>query len=142
MFRGFCTAVLALLLAGPAWAQAGKSELKAPPGILLERDVVYGSGGDDKLHLDLARPEKLDAAAPCIVVIHGGAWRAGDKKAHTDLIIKFAQAGYVSASVQYRFCPKHPFPAQIEDVKCAVRYLRANADKYGIDANKPYPPTL
>lgn len=119
-----------------ARAQATKGGPAAPEGVVLERDIVYGTGGDDKLHLDLARPEKSDGPAPCIVVIHGGAWRAGDKKAHTDLILKFAQAGYVSASVQYRFCPKHPFPAQIEDVKCAVRYLRAHAEQHRIDAKR------
>lgn len=104
-----------------------------PAGVKIERDVEYGKGGDETLRLDLAWPESLADRAPCVVVIHGGAWRAGNKSAHTDLIYKFAQTGYVSASLQYRFCPKHVFPAQVEDVKCAVRYLRANAERLHID---------
>ena len=48
-------------------------------------------------------------------------------------IFDFAKRDYVSVSVGYRFCPKHRFPAQVEDVKCAVRHLRANAEKYHID---------
>jgi acetyl esterase/lipase len=109
---------------------------KVPEGVLYERDVEFGRGGNDRLRLDLARPEKLMRPAPCVVVIHGGAWRGGDRRSHSDLVIKFAQAGYVSATLQYRFCPANPFPAQIEDVKCGVRYLRANAQRYGIDPRR------
>ncbi|MFO0870700.1 MAG: alpha/beta hydrolase [Pirellulales bacterium] len=115
--------------------QAG-APLSVPAGIAYERDLEYGAGGNQPLRLDLARPEQLAQAAPCIIVIHGGAWRGGDKKAHTDLIFKFAQAGYVAVTVQYRFCPQFPFPAQIEDVKCAVRFLRANAERLGIDPRR------
>ena len=50
--------------------------------------------------------------------------------------MSFAQQGYVAATIQYRFCPEHRFPAQIEDVKCAVRYLRAHADQYHIDPER------
>ena len=106
----------------------------APPaGVLYSADIEYGTGGGEKLRLDLARPEKMERAAPCILVIHGGGWARGDKRQHTDLIYKLAQQGYVAATVQYRFCPKHVFPAQVEDVKCAVRYLRAHADEHKIN---------
>ena len=104
--------------------------------ILHQKDIAYGTGGGETLHLDLARRRDLSAPAAAIVVIHGGAWRAGNKKQHTDLIIDFARRGYVAATVQYRFCPKHTFPAQIEDVKCAVRYLRAHADQLKIDPKR------
>jgi acetyl esterase/lipase len=107
-----------------------------PAGVVYERDIEYGAGGGQPLRLDLARPEQLPQAAPCVVVIHGGAWRGGDKKGHTDLIFKFAQAGYVAVTVQYRFCPQNPFPAQIEDVKCAVRFLRAQSDRLGVDPRR------
>jgi acetyl esterase/lipase len=118
-----------ILLAASAAAQQ-------PAGILFERDVVYGKGGDEDLKLDIARPEKTNSAAPCVVVIHGGAWRGGSKSAHDDIIREFAKRDYVSATVEYRFCPKYPFPAQVEDVKCAVRFLRAHADKYGLDPKR------
>lgn len=99
-------------------------------------DVVYGKGGDDDLRLDIAIPEDLDGPAPCVVVIHGGAWRGGNKRQHKNEILAFAKQGYVSVTVQYRLCPKHPFPAQVEDVKCAVRYLRAHAKDLGIDSQR------
>jgi acetyl esterase/lipase len=105
-----------------------------PADVVFEKDVVYGKGGGTDLKLDLSRPK--DAAGkklPCVVVIHGGGWAAGNKSAHDDLTWKFAQRGYVSATVGYRFAPADVFPAQVNDVKCAVRFLRANADKYGID---------
>src|SRR6476660_900073 len=86
--------------------------------------------------MDIARPEKAAKPAPCIVVIHGGGWRGGNFKVHVPQILDFAKRGYVSATVQYRLVPTARFPSQIEDVKCAVRYLRANADKYNIDKNR------
>ena len=110
--------------------------LTPPAGVLYEQDVEYGKAGDVSLKLHLARPEKSAQPAPCIVVIHGGAWRGGDKAMHIPQILEFAKSGYASVSVGYRFCPQHKFPAQIEDVKCAVRFLRANAAKYNLDPNR------
>ncbi|MEM8669513.1 MAG: alpha/beta hydrolase [Planctomycetota bacterium] len=104
--------------------------------VALTRDIVFGRGGDVELRLDLARPVEASEPAPCVVVIHGGAWRSGNKSLHINEIRRFAEQGYVSATIQYRLCPKHCFPAQIEDVKCAVRFLRANAKKYGIDPKR------
>lgn len=132
-----CLVVAGLLLAPQSARCQEKNPAPTPPaGVVFTGDIQYGEGGGEKLHLDLARPEKQDRPAPCIVVIHGGAWRAGNKSAHHPQIFDFAQRGYVSATVQYRFCPTHKFPAQIEDVKCAVRFLRANAEQYGIDKNR------
>lgn len=134
LLRGVMVAALCWGAAVSAFAQG--AAVRVPEGIAYERDVEYGRGGEQRLYLDLARPQQLAEPTPCIVVIHGGAWRAGDKRGHTDLVLKLAQAGYVAATVQYRFCPDNPFPAQVEDVKCAVRFLRAHAEKYGIDASR------
>ena len=107
----------------------------------IEYDVVYGEVDGTELHMDIAVPAKQNNAkqnnaAPCIVVIHGGAWTAGNKKDHLAEIKHFSKHGYVSVSIEYRLCPKHQFPAQIEDTKCAIRYLRANASQYGIHPGK------
>src|SRR5207244_11706124 len=127
-----------LFLWAPALAQdqKGKAPQQPPAGVLYEKDVEFGRGGDTALQLDMARPEKADKRLPCIVVIHGGGWRGGNFKVHVPDIFDFANHGYVSATVQYRLVPAAQWPAQIEDVKCAVRYLRANADKYGIDRDR------
>lgn len=125
--------ILLVALTATVSAQDKPKGPAVPAGVSYSPDIEYGTGAGEKLRLDLARPEKLDKAAPCILVIHGGAWAGGNKQQHTDLIFKFAQQGYVAATVQYRLVPKHRFPAQIEDVKCAVRYLRAHADEHKIN---------
>lgn len=106
---------------------------KPPAGVVLHRNLEYGTGGGEPIKLDLALPEKSDQPLPCIVMIHGGGWRGGNKDGHIQQIFGFAQQGYAAVTVQYRFAPKHRFPAQVEDVKCAVRFLRANAEKYNIN---------
>lgn len=112
-----------------AWGQTSTA------GLTVERDLACGKGGEQDLKLDLARPEKLAGPTPVVVVIHGGAWRGGkkDEPGMTELMLRYARQGYVSASIQYRLCPQHHFPAQLEDVKCAIRFLRAHAEKYQID---------
>src|SRR5688500_2389004 len=110
--------VAALLL---AFAAVATAQPQPPAGVTCGRDVEYGTGADEPLKLDIAYPEKSEKPLPCVVVIHGGAWRGGNKDAHINIIHNMAKAGYVSATVQYRFAPKHRFPAQVEDVKCAVR---------------------
>jgi len=107
-----------------------------PPGVVYEPDLVYGKGGDKDLQLDLARPEKTDGKTPAVIVIHGGAWREGHRKQHTAQIFELARRGYVAVTISYRFCPKDRFPAQVEDAKCAVRFLRANAEKYQINTKR------
>jgi acetyl esterase/lipase len=102
---------------------------------VFEADVVYGKGSDVDLKMNIGRPKESSGPLPCIVLIHGGGWAAGNKNGHNPQVHEFVKKGYVSATIHYRFAPKYIFPAQIEDVKCAIRYLRANADKYGIDKN-------
>jgi acetyl esterase/lipase len=141
MTKTFLAALFVSIIAFTALAQElaqekAKTEPKAPEGVNWEQDVVFGKGGDTELHLDIAHPKESGKPLPCIVVIHGGGWRGGNFKVHVPQIFDFAKAGYVSATVQYRLVPAARWPAQIEDVKCAVRYLRANADKYGIDKQR------
>jgi len=109
---------------------------KVPDDVQFERDVVYGKGGGEDLKLNLSRPKQAEGRLPCVVVIHGGGWAAGRKEGHDNLTWELAKRGYVSATVGYRLVPKALFPAQIEDVKCAVRFLRANAEKYGVDPER------
>ena len=98
-----------------------------------QRDVVYASIGDRQLKLDLYFPkEKRDPARQLIVWIHGGAWRAGSKENMPlgDLV----KLGFPVASVEYRLSPEARFPAQLHDIKAAVRFLRASASKFGYSA--------
>jgi acetyl esterase/lipase len=101
-----------------------------------ESDIIYGRGGETDLKLDLARPADLKSAAPAVVCIHGGGWRGGKRQDLTSLTKYLAERGYVAATITYRLTPQHRFPAQIEDCKAAVRWVRANAKKYNINPDK------
>jgi acetyl esterase/lipase len=115
---------VALCLA-PVTGQEAKHKIK------VEKDLVYGKGGEEDLKLDLARPDG-DGPYPCIVCIHGGGWRAGQRQDVAKQIEQLAERGFVAVTISYRLSPKHKFPAQIEDCKAAVRWLRANAKKYNL----------
>lgn len=111
--------------------------------VVLERDIVYGKGGATDLRLDLARPNDGAGPYPAIVFVHGGGWQLGSRGMYLDDIETAAKRGYVAITVSYRLTdpdnqqrPRVPFPAQIEDVKCAVRWLRANAAKYQVDPDR------
>ena len=105
-------------------------------GVDYKPDVTYATVAGEELKLELASPEGLDHAVPAIVVIHGGGWMAGKRQDMTAIAKDVAAHGYVAATISYRFAPKHRFPAQIEDVKCAVRYLRAHANELHIDPKR------
>src|SRR5205085_165270 len=85
----------------------------------------------ERNRLDLYLPEKAQGRLPVVVWIHGGAWRAGSKD-HCPAVPLTAK-GFAVASINYRFSQHAVFPAQIEDCKAAIRWLRANADKYHLD---------
>jgi acetyl esterase/lipase len=107
-----------------------------PQDVAVDIDVVYGHSDGVDLKMDLAHPAATDAPAPAIVCIHGGAWRSGNKRDYQQHIRFLASMGYVAAAVEYRFAPAHSWPAQIQDVKCAVRYLRAHARELNIDPSR------
>lgn len=115
-----------------------KAALQALDGVKIERDVTYATVGKDHdraLKLDLYLPEKAAAGnRPLVVWIHGGGWRKGSK-AGTQAA-RLATFGYVVASIEYRLTDEAIFPAQIEDCKAAIRWLRANAEKYHIDPQR------
>jgi acetyl esterase/lipase len=99
-------------------------------------NIVYGTGGGRDLTFNLAKPKDVNGPLPVVVMIHGGGWAGGNKDVHNSHIRDFAQRGYASITVGYRLVPEARFPAQVEDCKCAVRYLRAHADDLGIDSER------
>lgn len=104
-----------------------------PEGVVEQKDIEYGKVGDRQLLLDLYAPANMDAPAPALVFMHGGGWEKGQRGDYKFYAVRFAKRGYVVATVSYRFTDEATFPACIQDVKCAVRWMRANADKYHID---------
>ncbi len=134
----------ALRVAGLALVVAQTASAAEPPAnVAVEKDITYGKGGTEDLKLDLARPERAEGQLPAIVYIHGGGWSGGARKDYGGEIQEAAKRGYVAVTVGYRLTrpdkegkAKYPFPAQIEDCKCAIRWLRANAEKYHVDPNR------
>lgn len=97
------------------------------------RDFVYAKVDGKMLHLDLYLPAFARKSRPLVVYLHGGGWSSGSyKNAGVDWLTGY---GFAVASVQYRLSGEAKFPAQIHDVKGAIRWLRANADRYGYDAS-------
>ncbi len=115
---------------------AARQEPKPPDSIVYEPDVVYKTVDGEALHLDFARPKDGDGPFPLVVFIHGGGWRAGDKSMFRDGVFGVAQQGCAAITVQYRFTPKHTFPAQLDDVKDAVRFARDHAKEWKIDPDR------
>ena len=107
---------------------------RLPPGVEVLRDIQYVEGGHERNRLDIYRPEKVEGRLPLIVSIHGGAWLGGSKDGCP--AVPFVTKGYAVASINYRLSQHTVFPAQIEDCKAAIRWLRANATKYQIDPDR------
>lgn len=96
--------------------------------------LPYARYGDRELLCDLYRPHDVAGQLPAIVCIHGGGWFRGDRSNMRGFARALADQGYVTVAISYRLSGEAKFPAAIHDCKTAVRWLRANADKYGIDS--------
>jgi acetyl esterase/lipase len=130
------TALLALVsvLAAPVYAQERRP---LPPGVKVIRDIPYVPGGHERQKLDLYLPEVRTAdakALPVIVWVHGGAWLGGSREGCP--AVPYVRRGYAVASVGYRLSQHAPFPAQVEDCRSAVRWLRAHAKEHGLDPDR------
>lgn len=105
----------------------------------IETDLFYAGTDNPRQALDMVLP-KVPASEklPVVVFIHGGGWRNGNKSgALHQRLAKYAASGkYVAVSVGYRLSGEAKWPAQIHDCKAAIRWIRANADKYGIDPDR------
>lgn len=104
----------------------------------IENDVAYGEAGGQKLLLDIYRPAADGKNRPAVILVHGGGWAGGDKKDFADLGKGLASQGYVAFSINYRLATanSNKYPAQLDDTQRAVRWMHANADKYGIDPKR------
>ena len=106
---------------------------KAPEGITVHRDIAYVTDGHERQKLDLYIPETGENLS-LIIWVHGGAWLGGSKERYAPM--EYLKAGYAGASISYRLSQHAIFPAQIEDVKAAVRWIRANAETYRLNPNR------
>ena len=125
----------ALLLTVPAFSQQGP-RAALPAGAKAHRDLAYVEGGHERQKLDLYLPEKSGGPLPVILWIHGGGWMAGSKEQCLPLRGSYLERGYAVASIGYRLSGHAVFPAQIEDCKAAIRWLRGHAKEYGLDPER------
>jgi acetyl esterase/lipase len=102
-----------------------------PEGTKVLRDVPYVKGGGKSQSLDIVIPPNATKPLPLLVCVHGGGWQGGDKAPNPGVV--FVRFGYVVASINYRLTGEAIWPAQINDCKAAVRFLRAHAEEYHID---------
>jgi acetyl esterase/lipase len=123
--------VMGLLFAGALLAA------QAPDAqYIVVSDVQYCTGGGQPLLMDVFKPaHPIRTPTPAVLWIHGGGWERGDKNGNSGAVL-LANEGFVTASLFYRLSGDSPFPADIEDCKCAIRFLRANAEKFGIDPER------
>lgn len=160
--RGLLTYILPLVLAvfapSPIAAQTSPVEVARktmredvfpirptpfPPGIVAMPGIEFANlVGFRPMRLDLYAHADRQRARPAIVWIHGGGWNRGDARTSASyanwpaVLASLAARGYVVASVDYRLTGEARFPAQVQDVKAAVRFLRANAARFGIDSEQ------
>ncbi|MBI3890371.1 MAG: alpha/beta hydrolase [Candidatus Wallbacteria bacterium] len=104
-------------------------------GVRVVRNVEYGRAGWASLRADLYFPQRRREKAPAVLYIHGGGWALGDRS-EGEMAGYLAHYGYVVASIDYRLCWLAKFPAAVEDCKAAVRWMRANSRRLGVDPER------
>lgn len=105
----------------------------------MERDIVFSTATGTELKLQLVLPEVTETTPlfPLIVFVQGSAWTFPGVDHKLPMMSVFARAGIAVASVTHRSClDGHPFPAFLQDVKTAIRFLRANAEKWHLDPGR------
>jgi acetyl esterase/lipase len=132
-------AVFALSVASPVAAQPRDRVLEVAAiaaDFVTVPDIVYlrASGGESKL--DVHRPRNLSVPRPTVIFIHGGGWVGGSKEASMMAVLPYLAMGFAAVNVEYRMAAAAPAPASIEDCRCALKWVIANAKEYGFDTSK------
>lgn len=129
--------LLAIGLSGLAMAAFGQpgggTDVSDRPNIVKTAGIPYATVDGETLALDLYMPAQTEDP-PLVVFIHGGAWRFGSRDSVST--IDLVDHGFAVASVSFRLTPVAPLPAQVHDIKGAIRFLRAHEDDYGYDAER------
>jgi acetyl esterase/lipase len=129
--------VFLLFLGGGTFLFARAQDYPEPPPTLtLRRDVSYAIVDGQSLSMDVVVPKVGKGPFPAVLCIHGGGWSSGHKKDMVGCAYMLSQLGFVTTSIDYRLAPQAHFPAQVEDAKAAVRYMRSHAKELDIDPNR------
>jgi acetyl esterase/lipase len=129
--------ILLILVATGLFASAQVPQPnRVPAGVRAYRDLGYLEGGHERHRLDLYVPEALEGPLPLLIWVHGGGWMNGSKDGCPPLRAGYLEKGFAVASINYRLSGHAIFPAQIEDCKAAIRWLRAQAKEYHLDPSR------
>lgn len=129
----------------PASAAKGDPRTKrveavVPEGVAAHYDLAFARYGDEQMLLDLFQPKAATAQQrlPAVLVITGGGWKSGDRKRLGHIATWLSGHGFVTAALDYKLATETTpsFPRNIQDCKAAVRFLRANAERFGIDPER------
>jgi acetyl esterase/lipase len=113
------------------------AQIPLPADIEMVRDVEFGKGGGRSLRLNLIRQKnRTPRPAPAVVFIHGGGWKNGTREMRRPEALELARRGFLVASIEYRLTDEAIFPAQIEDCKCAIRWVRAHASEWNVNPSR------
>lgn len=116
-------------------SQSGKNP-SLPSTLEVTRDVEYRNIGGKSLLMDIYRKKMAAKPAPLLLFVHGGGWNHGTRNEYLGYALHFAEMGYTTATVTYRFAGEAPYPACVEDIAEAVRFVFQNGDKYHYDPDR------
>ena len=123
--------VVGVVLVGATQAAA-----QPKPTVAVRTQVVYGEAQGSALLADLSYPTG-GTRLPAIMYVHGGRWRSGSRaNDNSAALFKWADSGFFTMSIDYRLVTATPAPASYEDTLCAIRWLHAHADEYGVDPDR------
>ena len=134
--RGFIGTLGAGLAASRATVLRARAQAADTAPAPADKNIVYGKGGDTELHLDIYRAPAAKAKKMAILHLHGGGFTGGSKDGLAARIAPLTARGYVNIASQYRLGAAGKWPAQIEDVKAAIRWTRLHAADLGIDPRR------
>ncbi|MFA5329727.1 MAG: alpha/beta hydrolase [Prolixibacteraceae bacterium] len=109
---------------------------EVPADIEEIKNIEYKNVKDKSLQLDIYKPKNLVKPAPLLVFIHGGGWNHGNRSDYLTYLIPFAQEGYITATISYRFLKDGTYPACVEDVQDAIQWFFRNSERYGYDPDR------
>lgn len=128
--------IAALALGTAAFSQRTPLPSEPPESVRAELDITYAKTPEQELKLDVYRPKSGGDKLPACVLVHGGGWTGGNKEKFRPLAIALAEKGYVVANIEYRLAPAAKYPAGVQDCSLAVRWVRANAMRFGLDPQR------
>src|SRR5262249_27222883 len=99
--------------------------------VRVDYGIPYRRVGAVTLHLDVYRAHDRAGPQPALLYLHGGGWTAGHRRQSRYMLYELAAAGWTVFAASYRFAPRHPLPAAIEDAKAALAWIRAHAAEHG-----------